>query len=121
MFPDPEPEPPSHPGHGPLPRHLLSDHAAIAARGRLSIAGVDVLDLVAEVGTPVFVYDEDHIRRRCEDAVAARTRSPGSAWRRAPPKKRGPGCAAMEAPLTCSDCTPTSGRRSSRWSPSRRR
>ncbi len=39
--------------------------------GRLTIAGVDVLDLVAEFGTPVFVYDEEHIRRRCREAVDA--------------------------------------------------
>ncbi len=35
------------------------------------VAGVDVADLVAVVGTPVFVYDEEHLRRRCREAVAA--------------------------------------------------
>jgi diaminopimelate decarboxylase len=35
------------------------------------IAGVDVLDLVAEHGTPVFIYDEDQLRRRCREAVEA--------------------------------------------------
>ena len=39
--------------------------------GRLSIGGVDVLALAADVGTPVFVYDEHHIRTRCREAVAA--------------------------------------------------
>src|SRR5215469_9571429 len=71
MFPDPKPEPAAHPGLGPLPHHLLPDHAEIDRRGRLLVAGVDVLDLVAEVGTPVFVYDEEHIRRRCREAVDA--------------------------------------------------
>lgn len=71
MLPDPDPEP-AHPvGHGPLPRNLLPDHHAVAPDGRLSIAGVDLLDLVAEFGTPVFVYDEEHIRRRCREAVGA--------------------------------------------------
>jgi diaminopimelate decarboxylase len=35
------------------------------------MGGVDVLDLVAEVGTPVFIYDEAHLRARCREAVAA--------------------------------------------------
>ncbi len=71
MLPDPDPEP-AHPvGHGPLPRSLLPDHHAIAPGGRLSIAGVDLLHLVEEFGTPVFVYDEEHIRRRCREAVSA--------------------------------------------------
>src|SRR5690242_17208433 len=69
MLPDPEPEPAPPPGHQPLPRHLLPDGASVGPTGRLAIAGVDVLELVEEFGTPVFVYDEDHIRRRCREAV----------------------------------------------------
>ena len=45
--------------------------AEVAADGRLSIGGVDVLELVEEHGTPLFVYDEEHLRRRCREAVAA--------------------------------------------------
>ncbi|MBV9660296.1 MAG: diaminopimelate decarboxylase [Acidimicrobiales bacterium] len=71
MLPDPDPEPPHPPGHGPLPLSLLPDHAGVDQDGRLSIAGVDVLDLVQEVGTPVFIYDEEHMRRRCAQAVDA--------------------------------------------------
>src|ERR1044072_4702070 len=55
----------------PLPRHLLSLTAAIGDDWRLSVGGVDLLDLAAEHGTPLFVYDEEHLRRRCRDAVAA--------------------------------------------------
>jgi diaminopimelate decarboxylase len=55
----------------PLPRHLLPLTAAVGDDGRLAIGGVDVLDLAAEHGTPLFVYDEEHLRRRCRDAVAA--------------------------------------------------
>jgi len=54
-----------------LPRYLLSDNAAVSADGALSIAGCDVTDLVAEFGTPLFVYDEDHVRARCREAVDA--------------------------------------------------
>jgi len=56
---------------GPLPRHLLPDSASVGPDGRLSIAGCDVLELAAEHGTPLFVYDEDHLRARCREAVAA--------------------------------------------------
>ena len=55
----------------PIPRHLLPDNASIDAAGDLSIAGVSVRDVAARFGTPVFVYDEDHMRARCHEAVAA--------------------------------------------------
>ena len=54
-----------------LPRDLLPDNAEVDATGRLSIGGCDVLDLAEEYGTPLFVYDEDHLRARCREAVAA--------------------------------------------------
>jgi diaminopimelate decarboxylase len=37
----------------------------------LSIGGCDVAELAAEYGTPLFVYDEAHLRLRCREAVAA--------------------------------------------------
>ena len=39
--------------------------------GVLTIGGVDTLDLAAEYGTPLFVYDEAHLRARCREAAAA--------------------------------------------------
>jgi diaminopimelate decarboxylase len=39
--------------------------------GRLSIGGCDVETLAHEYGTPLFIYDEDHLRARCREAVAA--------------------------------------------------
>jgi len=54
-----------------LPHHLLPDTATIAGDGRLTIGGCDVLDLVEQHGTPVFVYDEQHLRNRCREAVDA--------------------------------------------------
>ncbi|HET9690678.1 MAG TPA: diaminopimelate decarboxylase [Acidimicrobiales bacterium] len=56
---------------GPVPLHLLPDTSEVGGDGRLAIGGVDVLDLCAEVGTPVFVYDEAHLRARAAAAVAA--------------------------------------------------
>jgi diaminopimelate decarboxylase len=55
----------------PLPRHLLPDTAAVGADGRLSIGGCDLEELAARFGTPLFVYDEAHLRARCREAVAA--------------------------------------------------
>jgi diaminopimelate decarboxylase len=54
-----------------LPRYLLPDTAEIGPDGRLSIGGVDVLELCEEVGTPAFVYDEEHLRRRSREALSA--------------------------------------------------
>lgn len=55
----------------PLPHHLLPDTAAVGDRGQLLIGGCDTLALAAEHGTPLFVYDEAHLRARCREAVAA--------------------------------------------------
>ena len=54
-----------------LPWNLLPDNSSTDAGGRLSVAGCDVIDLADEFGTPLFVYDEDHLRARCREAVAA--------------------------------------------------
>jgi len=55
----------------PLERHLLPMHATVDERDRLSIGGVDVISLAEAQGTPLFVYDEAHLRARCREAVAA--------------------------------------------------
>jgi len=54
-----------------LPLNLLPDTARVADDGSLTIGGVPVLDLAAEHGTPLFVYDEQHLRNRCREAVDA--------------------------------------------------
>jgi diaminopimelate decarboxylase len=54
-----------------FPRHLLPATATTTGAGHLVIGGVDVLDLAAEHGTPLFVYDEQHVRDRCREAVDA--------------------------------------------------
>ena len=59
------------PSEEPLARHLLPDGAQVGPDGRLSVGGVDLVDLADEVGTPVFVYDEAHLRARCAEAVSA--------------------------------------------------
>ena len=55
----------------PLEHHLLPSSATVGPSGRLSIGGCDVLELAERFGTPLFVYDEGHLRARCREAVAA--------------------------------------------------
>ena len=55
----------------PLARHLLPDTAEVGPDGRLVVGGVDLVDLAEEHGTPLFVYDEAHLRARCREAVDA--------------------------------------------------
>ncbi len=55
---------------GPLPPHLLPDGATVGDSGSLSVAGCDLVDLAGAFGTPLIVYDEDHLRARCAEARA---------------------------------------------------
>lgn len=54
-----------------LPSSLLPDSASLADDGSLMIGGVRVDDIATEYGTPVFIYDEAHLRSRCAEAVRA--------------------------------------------------
>ena len=54
-----------------IPLRLLPDSATIGADDSLSIGGVRISELAAQYGTPLFVYDEDHLRARCRAAVNA--------------------------------------------------
>lgn len=56
---------------GPIPIELLPDTITVADDGRASIGGCDLVDLADQFGTPLFVYDEGHLRSRCREAVAA--------------------------------------------------
>jgi diaminopimelate decarboxylase len=49
----------------------LPDTATAAPDGSLVIGGCRVDDLAATFGTPLFVYDEAHLRARCREAVEA--------------------------------------------------
>ena len=55
----------------PLERHLLPRSASVDERGHLHVGGIDLLELVEQFGTPLFVYDEAHLRQACREAVAA--------------------------------------------------
>lgn len=53
----------------PVTFGLLPDNAGVDDAGALTIAGVPVMELAERYGTPLFIYDEDHIRARCREAV----------------------------------------------------
>jgi diaminopimelate decarboxylase len=52
-------------------KHLLPDTAQISQDGVMSIGGCSLVDIAQQFGTPVFVYDEEHLRARCHEALAA--------------------------------------------------
>jgi diaminopimelate decarboxylase len=54
-----------------IPRSLLPDTSIVRSDGSLEVGGCAVADLAAEFGTPLFVYDEAHLRARAREAVAA--------------------------------------------------
>ncbi len=54
----------------PVPIELLSENASVSPDGELLIGGVSALTLADEFGTPLFVYDEEHLRQRCREVVA---------------------------------------------------
>lgn len=54
-----------------IAKHLLPDTAVENKLGRLEIGGCDLVELAEKFGTPVFVYDETHLRARCQEAVQA--------------------------------------------------
>ena len=49
-----------------LPRTATVNDASV-----LSIGGVTVAAMAEQFGTPLYVYDEEHLRNRCREAVAA--------------------------------------------------
>jgi diaminopimelate decarboxylase len=55
----------------PLERQLLPRSASVDQKGHLHVGGIDVLELAEQFGTPLFVYDEDHLRHACREAVSA--------------------------------------------------
>src|SRR3990170_7169469 len=62
----------------PVARHLLPDTTAIDEGGRMSVGACDLVGLADRFGTPLFVYDEAHIRNRCRETVSAF--GPGAAY-----------------------------------------
>ncbi|MFV0318667.1 MAG: diaminopimelate decarboxylase, partial [Microthrixaceae bacterium] len=54
-----------------LPLGLLPSTSTSDDAGHLRIGGIDLLDLARDFGTPLFVYDEAHLRARAAEAVEA--------------------------------------------------
>jgi diaminopimelate decarboxylase len=55
----------------PVEWKLLPKTATMGEDGHLRVGDIDLLDLAAEFGTPLFVYDEYHLRQACRAAVEA--------------------------------------------------
>jgi diaminopimelate decarboxylase len=55
----------------PIEFRLLPDSATVGADGTLTVGGCSLLALAQQFGTPLFVYDAEHVRTRCREAVAA--------------------------------------------------
>ena len=54
-----------------LPHTILPRSARVNAAGHLEIGGCDTLELARRYGTPLYVFDEGEIRRRCRAVVDA--------------------------------------------------
>ncbi|MGI9605417.1 MAG: diaminopimelate decarboxylase [Acidimicrobiales bacterium] len=54
-----------------IPFSLLPDSSEVGPDGGLMIGGCSVAELAAEYGTPLFIYDETHLRSRAAEAVRA--------------------------------------------------
>ena len=46
--------------------HVFPQTAAVAASGHLVLGGCDVVNLTAEYGTPLYIFDEQTLRERCQ-------------------------------------------------------
>ena len=55
----------------PIEQSLLPLTAEVCSNGHLMLGGCDVITLAEEYGTPLFIYDEEHLRIRCREAVRA--------------------------------------------------
>ncbi len=55
----------------PVAPGLFPLTAAVDERGWLQVGGCDLVGLAEQLGTPLFVYDETHLRTRCREAVEA--------------------------------------------------
>jgi len=54
-----------------IPIPPLPSSSQINPQGHLEVGGCDITELAAEFGTPLFVYDELHIRKRCREYIQA--------------------------------------------------
>ncbi|MFY9198529.1 MAG: diaminopimelate decarboxylase, partial [Acutalibacteraceae bacterium] len=48
---------------------FVSDCLSINEKGNLAIGGCDTVELAKEYGTPLYVFDENQIRKNCRDYI----------------------------------------------------
>jgi diaminopimelate decarboxylase len=56
---------------GPISTKLLPNSTTFDDDGRAYIGGVSLESLAEQHGTPLFIYDEEHLRQKCRDALWA--------------------------------------------------
>ncbi len=52
---------------------LVSDSLSVNSCGHLTVGGADVVSLAKKYGTPLYIMDEDKIRRTCKEYMSALT------------------------------------------------
>ena len=52
---------------------FISDSLSVNTEGHLTIGGADVVSLTKKYGTPLYIMDEDKIRRTCREYRNAMT------------------------------------------------
>lgn len=62
-----------------IPVPPLPGSSQVNSAGHLVVGGCDITELAAEFGTPLFIYDEKHIRDRCRDYQKAFASCPSGA------------------------------------------
>ncbi len=50
---------------------LLYDNLSVNEKGRLTVGGIDTTELAAEYGTPLYIIDEDVVRKNCRTYTQA--------------------------------------------------
>ena len=54
-----------------MDRDLICENLSVGENGHLLFAGQDTVEIAAQYGTPLYLMDEELIRKRCRTYLAA--------------------------------------------------
>ena len=63
---------------------FVSENLGVNEKGHLTVSGTDTVDLAAEYGTPLYVMDEEMVRKNCRrfnDSMKKRTLKFQTMWK----------------------------------------